>query len=41
MDECVFCQIVTKKIPAKIRYEDEEVLAFDDVNPNAPKAFIL
>ncbi|MCD6422069.1 histidine triad nucleotide-binding protein [bacterium] len=33
--ECVFCQIVAKKLPAKIRYEDEEVIAFDDINPKA------
>ena len=34
--ECIFCKIVAKKIPAKIAYEDEEVVAFHDINPQAP-----
>ena len=34
--ECLFCKIVAKKIPAKIAYEDEEVVAFHDINPQAP-----
>ncbi len=33
---CLFCKIVKKEIPAKIIYEDERVLAFEDVNPQAP-----
>ncbi|MEW6067873.1 MAG: histidine triad nucleotide-binding protein [Nitrospirota bacterium] len=33
---CIFCNIVEKKIPAKIVYEDELVLAFEDINPKAP-----
>ncbi len=41
MKECVFCQIVEKKIPAKIRYEDKKILAFDDVNPNAPVHILI
>jgi len=36
MEECVFCKIANKKIPAKVVYEDEEILAFDDINPQAP-----
>ena len=36
MNDCIFCKIVKKEIPAKIRYEDEEVIAFDDINPKAP-----
>lgn len=35
MNDCVFCQIATKKLPAKIQYEDEEIIAFDDINPKA------
>ncbi len=34
-EECLFCQIVQGKIPAKIIYEDENVLAFNDINPLA------
>ena len=33
---CVFCQIITKKIPAEIVYEDENFLVFLDINPQAP-----
>ncbi len=36
MSDCIFCKIAEKKIPAKIVYEDEHVLAFEDVNPQAP-----
>jgi len=36
MEDCVFCRIVRGEIPAKIVYESENVLAFDDVNPMAP-----
>lgn len=34
--DCIFCQIVAKKIPAKILWESENVLAFADVAPAAP-----
>ncbi|EQA38498.1 scavenger mRNA decapping enzyme [Leptospira inadai serovar Lyme str. 10] len=33
---CLFCKIIRKEIPAKIAYEDEEILAFHDVSPQAP-----
>lgn len=33
---CLFCQIIDKQIPANIAYEDEQVLAFHDINPQAP-----
>jgi len=33
--ECIFCQIVQKKIPAFVIYEDEKCLAFLDINPLA------
>jgi histidine triad (HIT) family protein len=36
MDECLFCKIVRKEIPAKIVHESKNVLAFDDINPQAP-----
>ena len=36
MTECIFCKIVERKIPAKIIYEDDTCLAFEDVNPQAP-----
>lgn len=33
---CIFCKIVAGQIPAKKAYEDEELLAFHDINPWAP-----
>lgn len=36
MDNCVFCKIIKKEIPSKIVYEDERVIAFNDVKPAAP-----
>jgi histidine triad (HIT) family protein len=34
--DCLFCKIVAGKIPAKIVHDDPEVLAFEDINPQAP-----
>jgi histidine triad (HIT) family protein len=34
--DCIFCKIANKEIPSTIVYEDEEILAFEDVNPVAP-----
>ena len=34
--DCIFCGIVNKEIPADVVYEDDEVLAFRDINPQAP-----
>lgn len=36
MDDCIFCKIIKKEIPSTIVYEDEEIIAFNDVNPAAP-----
>jgi histidine triad (HIT) family protein len=33
---CIFCEIAEKKIPARIIYEDDHALAFEDINPQAP-----
>jgi len=33
---CIFCEIINKRIPAKIIYEDEFAVAFEDINPQAP-----
>ncbi len=38
---CVFCQIVSKKIPSDIVYQDEEILAFRDINPRAPVHLLI
>jgi histidine triad (HIT) family protein len=34
--DCIFCQIAAGRIPASVRYEDDKIIAFDDINPNAP-----
>jgi histidine triad (HIT) family protein len=36
MSECLFCKIVERTIPAALVYEDDLVVAFDDINPQAP-----
>lgn len=41
MDNCLFCKIVEKKIPAQVIYEDDETLAFRDINPVAPVHILL
>lgn len=35
-DGCVFCRIVEGELPAKVVYEGERVIAFDDLSPQAP-----
>ena len=34
--ECIFCKIVAGEIPASKVYDDDQVLAFNDINPQAP-----
>jgi histidine triad (HIT) family protein len=36
MDDCLFCKIAAGKIPAEKIYEDDRVLAFEDINPQMP-----
>jgi histidine triad (HIT) family protein len=36
MPNCLFCRIVAGEIPATRIYEDDEVIAFEDINPQAP-----
>lgn len=36
MSECIFCKITAKTIPAKIIYEDDLAIAFEDINPQSP-----
>lgn len=39
--DCLFCKIASGQIPAKIIYEDDQVLAFDDIYPQAPQHKII
>ena len=36
MNDCLFCRISAKKIPAKLVYEDRKAVAFEDIHPQAP-----
>lgn len=36
MEECLFCKIIKGEIPSEKVYEDDEILAFKDINPLAP-----
>jgi len=39
--DCIFCKIVAGTIPSKKIYEDEEVIAFNDIHPIAPVHFLI
>jgi histidine triad (HIT) family protein len=39
--DCIFCQIAAGKIPSDIVYQDEELLAFRDINPQAPQHLLI
>ena len=41
MNDCLFCRIVRGELPCRKVYEDDEVLAFHDINPVAPVHFML
>ncbi len=41
MADCLFCKIVKKEIPCIVAYEDDEVLAFNDIDPQAPVHILL
>lgn len=41
MTDCLFCKMVTGEIKPDVVYEDDRVLAFNDVNPQAPVHFLV
>jgi histidine triad (HIT) family protein len=41
MSNCIFCKIIEKQIPSKLIYEDEDLIAFHDINPAAPVHFLI
>lgn len=41
MKECIFCQIVKEKIPAKIVHKDKDVIVFHDANPKAKTHLLI
>jgi histidine triad (HIT) family protein len=40
-DDCLFCRIAARQIPAKLVHEDAEVFAFEDINPQAPTHILI
>ena len=36
MPDCLFCKIINREIPASIVYEDDRVMAFNDIDPQGP-----
>jgi len=41
MPDCLFCKLVEREIPAQIVYEDDQVLAFHDIDPQAPTHILI
>ena len=38
---CLFCKIVAGEIPATVVYEDDDIIAFHDINPQAPTHLLI
>ena len=41
MSDCIFCKIIKGEIPSQKLFEDDEFLAFKDINPKAPVHFLV
>lgn len=41
MSDCLFCKIVEGEIPADLVYQDDDVIAFNDLNPQAPTHILI
>jgi histidine triad (HIT) family protein len=39
--ECLFCRIIARESPSDIEYEDEDVIAFNDIYPKAPVHLLI
>lgn len=39
--DCLFCKIINEEIPSETIYEDDKVIAFNDINPQAPVHFLV
>ena len=39
--DCLFCKIINRELPADIVFEDDEMLAFNDINPQAPTHMLI
>jgi|SRR3989339_949250 len=41
MTDCIFCKIAQKEIPTELLYEDEDVIAFNDIAPKSPVHILI
>lgn len=41
MKDCIFCKIVNHEIPKEFKYEDDMIVAFDDIHPKSPVHLII
>lgn len=41
LTDCLFCNIINGRIPSTLIYEDEKVIAFNDINPQAPVHYLV
>lgn len=41
MTDCIFCKIANKEIPSKLVYEDDQMVAFHDLSPQAPVHLLI
>src|SRR5947209_12755295 len=41
MENCLFCEIAAGQIPSKIVYQDDDVVVFEDINPQAPQHVLI
>lgn len=41
MSDCIFCKIARGEVPSDIIYEDDKIIAFNDLNPQAPIHFLV
>ncbi len=40
-EDCLFCKIVNREIPSEFLYEDDDFVAFRDINPHAPVHLLI
>lgn len=41
MENCLFCKIINRQIPSDIVFENDEILAFNDISPQAPVHILI